>query len=325
MAVGLARHRVGKAARMWRRRAPREARDGEVERAPEEMRGAGLARKAGAEAPHHRRDPEERGVKALHGLAMGGPRGGGVCEGHLVGRPVDGEASAHRLHGPARPGGEVRHAHGAEGEGFARAALGLRDERMVHQVKRRGRRPGPVVRPRATTWSVACRERLTRGACASRCLPKLWLHGWSAAQVPARGAQEISGHSPASPAPIAVSFGRGGRTSPPWPRPARPARRPNAVDLRGRPSARGCRAGSSCSTRSAAPRVAGPRSGGVRRARGARGLRGWRALARRGAPTALAARSPARPRRRGSHPLPAGPRPITFSGCDLPSAREAAI
>ena len=138
MAVGLARHRIRQArepARMRRGRAPREAGDGEVEGAPEQVDGRDLAENARSEVLEHAIDAHQRPVEALHGLAVVGPnlrvRSERHWIWHLVRAAVDTEPSPnprHRLGGTRE---EVRDAHRLQREALALPTHGFGNERVI--------------------------------------------------------------------------------------------------------------------------------------------------------------------------------------------------
>src|SRR5207237_1185640 len=114
----LASHIVRKprhASRMRRRAAARKARDGEVERAPEQMYGRDLAEKAGAELPEHPLDLAKGSVKPLNCLPIIWARcmifGEGCRIRDFVRRAVDVHASAETVDQRSRPFEEIGRAH----------------------------------------------------------------------------------------------------------------------------------------------------------------------------------------------------------------------
>src|SRR3569623_3680830 len=138
------------------RSADREASDGEVERAPEQVDRRDLAEETGPEALEDSLDAHQRGVEALDRRAVIGALrpvlGEGPGVGDLVGNAEYVHSAAEPLDQRPRPLQEVGDAHCLEREALAPARR-LADQLMVAKVEGQRARPG-FVRTRSRRQSA---------------------------------------------------------------------------------------------------------------------------------------------------------------------------
>ena len=185
MAVRLAGYRIRQcrdAAGVKRRATPGEPGHGKVETAPEQVDRADLADETRAEPLEDLRDRDKRPEKARDRVGIVGPGLPVVTERdrvrHLVGPAMKLRGAAERGDHLDKARVEFGNRHRAERNGGAAPVAGRADNGMIEEVEcdldgARTVQDGPVVSPRALTYSVACQEWLTHGVRASRYLPTI--------------------------------------------------------------------------------------------------------------------------------------------------------